>query len=489
MTLTKRQKNNFACTMLFIATFIFAFLVMRNIPLLGDDYYYTTFWNNDFWHMHKEHYMLINGRAIVHLLVTVFLSIHPIFWQILNSFLLALIATFAARHFASGKAALITVLIALGMILSLEAIVVNQCIYWLTGSFNYVYPFALLMVYWYLLCNISEKKIPYLYILAFLSAATTEQNGMMTLGVTVLYVLDVILIKKEKISLRRLCILIPTIIGFCSVYFAPAIFIRFGLETEKSMIEGICEQLPILYYTFISSKYMLPFIGFNFVSMGIFMFKNYRKLWFKLIAILNFAAIYVSYSLSEGLHTHMEKAALIAVLFITVLLVIDIACIFTWLIKNKADGYFVICTAFILAVGSQVMTTVSPVWGPRTMLCGIFNIMIFDMGLIALVCNEKKYYALSVIISLIFCLSGVKIYSNTYIGYKTNYIVAGQNAELIENYKENPSGELALYKMPYAEHCWSMPYVSPYHLHYYKKYYGLSEETNINWMEYDLKSK
>ncbi len=480
----KIRKDSLITCALFASVFALTFLVMRCIPLFGDDYYYVTFWGENFWRLHKEHYMLANGRAIVHFLATVFISIPPVFWQILNSAFLAAIATFAAKHFASGRASVVAALTAVGMITALDVDIVRESVYWLTGSFNYVYPFALLIIYWYLLCRSDKRFSAFLYILALFSAATTEQNGMMTLGITVLYLLDMAFVRKERVTARYICLLLPAVIGFCSVYFAPATFVRYGLETEKGMLEVIKEQLPLLYYNFISKRYMLPFICFNFAAMGIFVFKYSGSLWTKLVSLTNVPAALLALYISKTPYVYAQRASLIALLLITVAFALNVVCIFIYLIRFKPKGYFAVCTAIILAVGSQLMMSASPVSGSRTMLCGIFNLVIFDIGLISAVCSDKRYFAVSLALSLAFCLVGVSIYADTYIGYKTNYPVVAENEELIEQYKAGDSDELLQYTMPYPDHCWSMPYQSTYHLYYYKIYYGLPEDTQINWIEY-----
>ena len=71
-----------------IVLFILTLIVNLQIGLLGDDYYYGTFVKNDFWELHKTHYLEVNGRVIVHLLDSIFLAIPRIFWQLLNSFML-----------------------------------------------------------------------------------------------------------------------------------------------------------------------------------------------------------------------------------------------------------------------------------------------------------------------------------------------------------------------------------------------------------------
>ncbi len=481
MKTLKASGGNIVYVALFLITFILAFLVMRNIPLFGDDYYYVTFKDGNFFKMHKDHYMLANGRAIVHVLVTVFISIPPVFWQILNSAFLALIATMAAKHFDFGRAGYIASVSALAMILSLHVDIVRESVYWLTGSFNYVYPFALLMVFWYLLCK--TKHMTLLYILAFFSAATTEQNGMMTLGIVVLYLIDVKFIKKEKLSKRYGFLLIPAVIGFVSVYFAPATFVRYGLETEKGMLDVIKQQLPMLYYNFISKKYMLPFIIFTLASMGLYLFKA-SGVFAKITSTLNILQILLVLYISKTPYVYAGKKVLFALIIFSAIFLSNIILIFIRLIKSRERGYFVICTAFILAVGSQLMMSASPVSGSRTMLCGIFNLVVFDIGLICAVCEDKRYFILSFAVSVLFLLVGARIYTNTYIGYKTNFPVTAENEALIDEYKSNPTGSLTQYTLPYPDHCWSMPYQSTYHLYYYKLYYGLHPDTQIDWIEF-----
>lgn len=478
------EKGKLWSIALFFITFILAFLVMRNIPLFGDDYYYITFKDGDFWGLHKEHYMIVNGRAIPHLLVTIFISIPKIFWQILNSAFLAMISTFAAKHFAKGRAMYVAIISSLAMILALDVDIVRESVYWLTGSFNYVYPFALFITYWYLLCKSNGRYITALYILAFFSAATNEQNGMMTFGITVLYLADIKFIKKEKPLKKHIFLLIPALVGFVSVYFAPATFVRYGLETEMSMFEVIKAQLPLLYYNFIAKRYMLPFMLFTLVSMGVYLFKNSKGIPSRIVAFSNVIQVFLVIYISKTPYVYADKKVFLSVIAFSFIFLVNIVLVFKNLIKNKNNGYFVICAAFVLAVGTQLMMSASPVAGSRTMLCGIFNLVIFDIGLLCDVCEDKKYFYVSLAVSILFLFGAVRIYANTYIGYKGNFPVTAKNEALIEEYKANPKGELTQYTLPHPDHCWSMPYQSTYHLYWYKNYYELHPDTVINWVEF-----
>ncbi|MBQ7793534.1 MAG: hypothetical protein IJ366_03345 [Clostridia bacterium] len=466
---------------LFAAVFVLAFAVMQNIPLFGDDYYYATFWGENFWSMHKEHYLLANGRAIVHFLASVFVALPPILWQILNSLLIAVIALFAAM-LAGKKASAIAAVTAAAMIMSLGVDITRESVYWLTGSFNYVYPFALMVTFWYLLTS-GRGKLPVLYILAFFSAATTEQNGMMTLGVVVLYLLDMRFIRKEKPTAPSLCLLIPAIIGFVSVYFAPATFVRYGIETEKGMLEVMREQLPMLYYNFISKKYMLPFISFNFGVMGLYLIATAQKRWERLAALANAVSIVLVLIISKTPYVYATAKTVMLVALLTVLFALSLVLVVIKLLKNKPEGYLNAVIAIILAVGTQFMMSASPVSGPRTMLCGILNLVIFDIMLLAFCFENKRFYMPVLVICAAFAAYGVMNYIETYVGYNANFPITAKNEEKIAEYLNAPSETLEQYTLPYPDHCWSMPYQSSYHLYYYKVHYNLPENTEIIWIQ------
>ena len=70
--------------------------------------------------------------------------------------------------------------------------VIRQSFYWITGSFNYIYPLFMLFWYWYVLLKFSKdnfkgKKLLLTSILSFFASATVEQGGIMAFGLTVLF--------------------------------------------------------------------------------------------------------------------------------------------------------------------------------------------------------------------------------------------------------------------------------------------------------------
>ena len=260
-----------------IMLFILTLIVNLQIGLFGDDYYYASFIKNDFWNLHKKHYLEINGRAIVHFLDSIFLALPNIFWQILNSFMLTGIAYFGSKIVCSTKnfeetdkiIFIKSLLIFFFGILMLNIWVIRQSVYWTTGSFNYIYPIFMLFWYWYVLIknskdNFRGKKLLLTSLLAFFASATVEQGGMMAFGLTILFFLyNYINNKKKNTSnnLKRLSIiLVYSFIGVASVILTPSQFIRFGLEAEESfnMLDSIKNCIKFLIQTFIIKDFYRP---------------------------------------------------------------------------------------------------------------------------------------------------------------------------------------------------------------------------------------
>ena len=82
---------------LLVTLFIFTLAINSQIGLFGDDYYYATFIRENFLELHKQHYLEINGRAIVHFLDSIFLALPKFFWAILNSLMLTGITYFGSK--------------------------------------------------------------------------------------------------------------------------------------------------------------------------------------------------------------------------------------------------------------------------------------------------------------------------------------------------------------------------------------------------------
>lgn len=196
------MKNNIlkhSSIIFFILTFVLTFLININICYLGDDFYYKTFTNGDFAdyiNSNITHYLEVNGRVIVHILASFFLWINFNFWKIFNSLMLAGIVYFGSKlasYKSKNKYALLNSnVIFFSGVCFLDILITRQSVYWLTGSFNYVYPILMLLSYWYFLVRFNNENMGFVLtlILSFFASATVEQISAMVFGLTLLVIIN-----------------------------------------------------------------------------------------------------------------------------------------------------------------------------------------------------------------------------------------------------------------------------------------------------------
>ncbi len=477
------KKNGRLMYVLFFVFFFCAFFIMRYVPVMGDDLYYSTFdsiFSEQFWKQHLEHYGLSNGRFIVHVLATFFLKLPPVVWQIANAALLMIIPYLATKLTGGDRLGIQTfvgVVIGIGTVFALPTYISRESIYWRTGSMNYVYPFALLMLFWVVLKNDKGKyKKVLLPCIAFFSAATTEQNSMMTLGITVLYILGFVR-KNRKMPKYIFRTFICVAAGFASVYLAPSNMVRYALQSEHTIRENFLIALPQVFRDFVFGDYTVVFMMLTALTMGMFLYTNFRG---KTGAGLSAAGAVVSAALLWVHHSTKNYAVLIIA---SIILAAELICTVIAVFHRKVKNGDVTLSAIAMCLGSQLMMCASPVWGGRTMLCGIFMLMIFNITLLSLISTKKMgVFALCIVAAL--SVSAVINYGKTLDGYKANYAVNILNTTKIEEYKKTATGPLELYIMPREDCTWSQPHVSIYHSNYYKIYHNLPAETEIIWKEY-----
>ena len=436
---------NFKKIILLSFFFILVFLINSQIGLFGDDYYYVSFVKNNFFELHKNHYIEVNGRAIVHLLDSIFLALPKIFWSILNSLMISSIAYFASKIIAlfSSKKNIFekSIIIFLFSILTIDILVTRQSVYWITGSFNYIYPTFMFFWYWYTLLKYSlnsfqSKKILPLVILAFLASATVEQAGMMSFGATFLLFIFCFIEKKNyktKYKLKNLGItLFSSFLGIASVIFSPAQFVRFKLESKGtfSFLDSAKNCVTFLINTFTQKYIFLLSILLFVILISLLTIKKYSK--------------YNNYQI------------------------------------------YLIISSIILGLGSQLMMIVSPVYGERNTLFGFFMLTFFLIILVSKLPDYNNYFykTISFGFYLLLALTGSFYGVKTYANYKISNDIQKQNIMLIENYKKNNlNTELKLYMLSDDRYGWSLPYVSSYHEYWFKNFYNIAD-VNINWQEY-----
>lgn len=478
--------------------FLSFFLINMNVVYFGDDYYYLTFKDLNFFDYFSKlfgHYQNDNGRFIIHMLVTIFLKFPLPIWAALNSIFLTGICYFASK-IISGKEQEKTPLlcsIIFCFLAILDISITRQSVFWLTGSFNYVYPLFLFFAYWFCLNKIHDKKFLILSIfLGFLSASTMEQSAMMTFGLTILTFLSHFkgfkLIKKFfKENIKLLILTLVTLVGLSTVIFAPSQFKRIELENAKeteeiSTLEKVVENTEMILIEYTLSKNILPYcILFNLLVIAFSLKKGTSKdiYIFPILALINIGSTLfnVHFFISPSI-PGMIKYTLVALTLLTY-------CINFIYVNLKLYNSLInpLTISAILLIGSQLMMVVSPVLGPRNF---IFGLVIFAF-IISILANSFSYKNI-LLPTLMFAFVAILVNFKTATGYYKTRLIEEKNQELLSSYNsdvlQNEESKITLYKFLDDNYGWSMPYVSGYHEYWFKDLYEI--KCKIDWINSDI---
>lgn len=468
--------------------FISFLLININVVYFGDDYGYLEFKNlNIDNHMSKliSHYFSTNGRFIVHLLVTLFLKLPMIYWQLFNSFMLTCICYFSTKlltRYNSKKSPIIFGVIFF-LISALNITVTNQSVYWLTGSFNYVYPLFIFFIYWDSLYKLDTKNnyVPTI-ILGLLSSASVEQASMMTFGLTLLTLLSKISSFKNitvqfKNNIKLIILCFVTLIGACTVLLSPSQFVRINNEEAQtqnvSILERIIENTKKVSSVYTVKENIFPFcLLFNTFSIIYIFQKGDRKskILISLFSMINFTCTIINiYIIARlGFPIYIKH-------FLGIIILLCYAVTFIYLNKHIYNSLInVFSISGVLLVGSQAMMLVSPIFGYRNAL---FGLVMFAFIIMILAQNINFNYKSNILIGLV--TLGVLFNIKTSIEYAQTKKINEENINIIHSNQEiisNPNGIIELQKFPSNNHYWSVPYISPWHNDRFKDYYNIKCE-------------
>lgn len=542
MELRRRGLGRYGLLGITVMVFFGVFILCNYVRLYGDDFFYYAFTTEDigyFVKRHVEHYQIANGRAIVHLLATLFLGIPKVYWSICNGLMLAGIVFFGgklASHMEKGRGKAlwggIILAAAIGM---LNPHMTRQSVYWLTGSFNYVYPIFMLMIYWYFL-NKSFYRHQYKWyipVLGFLAAATVEQGSLMTFGLTLLVCLDLTFMKKYKWNKWMTITLLMVTLGMCSVILAPSTFYRASLENSSnlSLLELVKGNIKTQGLQFLFTKYMAPF---HILALGgawgviISLYKQaVKSLWLKIVLLVLCAVGSIGLIVHLILYPTVYPIRVTNSLHYLWYLWIGVGYLLTLfygaLLVYKHHwirNHTLPLIALILGVGSQLMLIISPVYGPRNVLFAVFMFALYGAvtiphshrwgtigiaGIIISLAIEVQWVALIAIIGYLLTWLliknernklgklGVVISYGAIIliaamhmlpvarGYRNMSRIYDANLALVEAYKENESSILKQYRLVGETYYWAMPYHNDYYDAYYKLYIGVDRDTKLVW--------
>ncbi len=469
-----------------VLAFMGTFAVLANVFLYGDDFFYSAFSKQDatyYFSRNIQHYFMANGRVVVHLLVTLFLGINLWVWRICNAAMLGGIVYFSLRLMPEKGNKSVPAAICLAFILGIGMPVYRQSVYWLTGSFNYVYPILMLVIYWSVLKQEieSKKSCQFLPVLAFFASATVEQGGMMAFGLNVILLGEKKFFRKEKLKRCEIMALIASFAGIVTVVCSPAQFLRASVEenpVDGGLLSLIVYNVKGFCRNFMMTRHMAIFHVGVFSASAVTLLGELRGQYKKLataalcVCVLSFiwwAAMMLGYTGGRSLY------------FLTCIFGYSASALVAAGLVYRRYGDVTGLTALVLAFGSQLMMIVSPVIGERNMLFYIAGAMIFTAWSFGL-CGEIKQKITVYAVTAVLISVALIIYSGTVTGYWKNAGVYRENLTKIKEYAEQHNrGSLEQKKLPEDSYGWAMPYHNAYYEPYYNICFDIPQDTEVEW--------
>lgn len=223
----------------FLLSAFFYYYFLEQAFMLGDDYYYGTFYQSGLTNLFNEvkiHYLSINGRIVVHLFAGILLLWDSLFFALFGLLCWIYISfsllefrypgSFGEKNGSISRFCLLFTVLTV-YLLTIDILILKETLLWISAFFNYIFPLCLLLTL--LLCLRKEKNFGYIFVLSLLLGATTEQIGLISL-VCVLFL--GIFRKKFQLQLynwKVSCALLG--VGFASVMLSPGSIRRMGMES------------------------------------------------------------------------------------------------------------------------------------------------------------------------------------------------------------------------------------------------------------------
>jgi len=523
-------------------------LTAFSVPLFGDDYYYAYFVKagGDFFVSENVvHYMQTNGRALVHILDELLLGFGILPWRIFVVMTVGITVLLSAKCIsgvygkggAKCKKHRYAVLLSCAAFSALTLPVLRQSVWWATGSLNYLFPTALLLLLWCLLEKsfVSEAKPGALSYIALAAVAlfcgmSTEQASFGTVVICLWFTFRSLIEKRKFRPIYPICAAFA-VIGFVTLYFAPGNAIRTTYYPEfysMSLFEKIAYNSDTLLNVALGDEGMYTsviaaLLGFAALKLSNAFSKNDVSKVSKAVNIVMAsvtvltAAVYVSavsvweeYFFDISSVNKTQFTILLTTLAVSA--VIILADSFIRLIKKKEQTFIFYSGAIVL----QLAMLVSPQFGSRTVFISAILLFIAafrDMassaracqsaalGLFATAVTAVAYFhghsgvwavLLFAVATCIMILLLKKIPSHSlaviatvavcfcglwrvYEGYAENYEIHQQNEAIVSEYLLGDMTEdtLYLYYPRNNTHRYTMPYDNEYHMFRYKELYGI----------------
>lgn len=393
---------------IFAVVFAASFSVLFSVGFFLDDFTYkqvSVCETDEILQFLKWHIENYNGRTLVHCLEMLFLRYDWGFllWKVLSAILICAFVFVSSKIVTRDKnnfniAASASILFLFGV----SPYIWNESIYWLSGSFNYFIPMMLFLV---LMLAVDRKPDSvWLCVLSFICGATTEQVGMMTVGLFVILIADK-LVSRQKVPTALIFNLIASVIGYCTVIFAGGTRTRVDTQSEITLTVFFENFVTIfqenwfgnfnLLVMLVPITFMISYWIYKYRKVNRAMMFAHKALIVLLWVLTGFNLLIKAVSVTNelfGLGITFPKALNICIFAVWLLYAVLFFCSFllvTVLIYIKEKNVFPI-TFLILGFGSQFMMSVAGRSYFRTCLSMLFMFILFDVFSVISIWNDIK---------------------------------------------------------------------------------------------------
>lgn len=212
--------------------FIFLLLLTHVKPTGGDDVVYQSkIIQMGFLSWIQDLYLLWSGRIVLTGLLAVFLNLPILLWKLLNAFFLTyLVYGIECLTFKDMKLRFLI----FAFILLIPAQYMSSSAFWVTGSFNYLWPISSLLFILLrikdMFLNIDQTNVLFgISLLATLISGNNEQSALVSI-VFLSFALVYRWIKYRTFKLKDIALWVFTLLNFLILMLAPGNFIRYQAE-------------------------------------------------------------------------------------------------------------------------------------------------------------------------------------------------------------------------------------------------------------------
>lgn len=458
----------------FKCIFIFFLIIFFLSPISGDDWGNYIEGSRGLYKSITEAigmYFSWEGRFISRVLINI-LTYHKVLWNIVNSFVITGTVYLIIKIINPKKK--IIYLLTILIFLLMNIFTFSQVIPWLAGNITYLFVIPLLLLYFYYIFENDRRFIITFSILNLIMTMFVEHMAIILILSNILFLIYRY-IKDKKISKELILYLVLSIIGTVIMLISPGTLYRSSIENvdfnKLSTIGKIISNIPnFIYYTFIINPYLIILLSIANIYL---IRKNINNKLLKILLILFMIIIPLLISILYVISNIRPINILdTSSIWLTIFYVVYILLFLYLIIKNNKSIFNKEMFFFVIGISSNVVMMVSPTWGYRTSFATYIFLCIFSLIIIDNYIKDRKVY--NTIASSVVVLCSI-FYLTLYISVFRQY---KENKSIIEKSIKDKSNVIEIYRYPSFANCNINP-DDEYHLKVFKKYYNISEDTEI----------